>query len=459
MLGLRRSTLIRLMPRPPAWQTFVFSTRGDPGKCAPTVTRAGCRGYDRHTGVCLTQRKALLRGTNQAMRGAMTDLGRQRDAHSQWLGPERAGDNLSRYVSTLRHRGWLIVLTMILGVIAAGVYVKVANPVYKAQSTLLASPIPTGSSIPSNIPGLIYASSDPTRDVLTAATLVSSIEVARRVKLDLNLSGTPQSILGKVSIQPLSNTNVIAISAKSGSANAANVQACQRIRHHRPVGARNSLPSGGRPGDRRPGGAGRRIYVSGHRRDDLGGKRDRGVEGARGRTAPGREPLLGGGASAERSLLTARRAEPGCRACRRVHHRPARRRRAGRVRYPAAPRISSTGSSGSRSWPTFLATVVGAGFGSVARTGRALHARCRSRRWSRSECCARCSSHHVSPASRTRERCWSRVPQAARARPTTDGAQPGRVAGHFQARMSCSLGRGWGCSRPWLALENLHRHP
>jgi Mrp family chromosome partitioning ATPase/capsular polysaccharide biosynthesis protein len=151
----------------------------------------------------------------------MTDLDANETPIADWLGPERAGNNLSRYVSTLRHRGWLIVLTMILGVIAAGVYVKVAKPVYKAQSTLLASPIPTGSSIPSNIPGLIYASSDPTRDVLTAATLVSSIEVARRVKVDLNLSGTPQSILGKVSVQPLSNTNVIAISAKSGSADAA----------------------------------------------------------------------------------------------------------------------------------------------------------------------------------------------------------------------------------------------
>lgn len=147
----------------------------------------------------------------------MTDLDIE-PTPAEWLGPERAANNLSRYTSTLRYRGWLIVVTVILALIAAGVYVKTASPVYKAQSSLLVSPIPTGSSIPSNIPGLIYASADPTRDVLTASTLASSIDVAREVKASLKLPQSAQSILSHVSVTPLSNTNVVTVTASWGTA-------------------------------------------------------------------------------------------------------------------------------------------------------------------------------------------------------------------------------------------------
>jgi Mrp family chromosome partitioning ATPase/capsular polysaccharide biosynthesis protein len=141
-----------------------------------------------------------------------------RNPATNWLGVLKNESELHRYVATLRRRGWLIVVTVILALAAAGLYVKTASPVYKAQSSLQVSPIPAGSSFPNNLPGLIYQSSDPTRDIQTAAGLVDSIAVAKAVQTELHLPGTPTQVLAKFSVAPVSNSNIVAITASAGSA-------------------------------------------------------------------------------------------------------------------------------------------------------------------------------------------------------------------------------------------------
>lgn len=154
----------------------------------------------------------------------MTDLDTRGAHEADWLGAEREESNLGRYITTLRHRGWLIVVMVMLALLAAAAYVQTATPVYQAESGLQISPVPSGSSsssIPSNLPGLIYQSADPTRDIQTAASLVGSIEIAGKVKTALRLNDTPTQLLNSVSVQPVSNSNIVAISASANTATGA----------------------------------------------------------------------------------------------------------------------------------------------------------------------------------------------------------------------------------------------
>ncbi|MGH2858552.1 MAG: hypothetical protein ACRDMJ_13845, partial [Solirubrobacteraceae bacterium] len=112
-------------------------------------------------------------------------------------------------------------VTVVLALVAAAAYVKTATPVYQASSSLLVSAVPTGGTIPSNISGLLYQSADPTRDIQTAATIVDSLTTASAVKRTLGLPDSPGKILSKISVQPISDSNVLAVTASAGSAPAA----------------------------------------------------------------------------------------------------------------------------------------------------------------------------------------------------------------------------------------------
>ncbi|HTU95311.1 MAG TPA: Wzz/FepE/Etk N-terminal domain-containing protein [Solirubrobacteraceae bacterium] len=152
---------------------------------------------------------------------------------TSWLGPDREESDLRRHLTTLRHRGWLIVATVVLALVVAVAYVKTTTPVYQASSSLLVTAVPSGGSIPTNLPGLLYQSADPTRDIQTAATVVDSMTTARAVKTALKLPESPVTILSKISVQPISDSNVLAVTAKAdtadGAARLANAFAAQTI--------------------------------------------------------------------------------------------------------------------------------------------------------------------------------------------------------------------------------------
>ena len=64
----------------------------------------------------------------------------------------------------------------------------------------------------------ITASSDPTRDVSTAASLVTTIDVARKAKEKLQTDRSPRSLLKDVKAEPLAQSNLVAVTAKGSSA-------------------------------------------------------------------------------------------------------------------------------------------------------------------------------------------------------------------------------------------------
>src|SRR5437660_5318356 len=145
--------------------------------------------------------------------------GRPRDA--QWLHPEAEANDLRRYAATLRERAWVIALAVVLCTFVAIVYVETATPVYTAEAQVLVTPVSGTDATTLSGLGVITASSDPTQDVETAASLVPSIDVARAVQRRLKIQATPQSVLLRVSVQPISQSNILAVSADAPSASQA----------------------------------------------------------------------------------------------------------------------------------------------------------------------------------------------------------------------------------------------
>jgi Mrp family chromosome partitioning ATPase/capsular polysaccharide biosynthesis protein len=136
-----------------------------------------------------------------------------------WVGPAAQAQGLPRYIEVLRSGRWLVILSFLLCVGAAGLYLSQAEKVYEAEADLLVQPVPRDNLV--RIPGLIVESSDPTRDVETAARLVEAPSVTRRVKERLSLPGSLKSIAGKVSVKPIAQSNIVNITAKGPTPKAA----------------------------------------------------------------------------------------------------------------------------------------------------------------------------------------------------------------------------------------------
>jgi tyrosine-protein kinase len=124
--------------------------------------------------------------------------------------------SLRRYVGIIRRRIWVVVLAVVLCTGAAALYVFLAQPVYEADADMLVTPLPVDQAGVLGL-GLIRQSSDPTRDVTTAARLIDNVEVARRVARDLRLTAAPQSLLGKVTVEPVAQSSIVSITARSGT--------------------------------------------------------------------------------------------------------------------------------------------------------------------------------------------------------------------------------------------------
>jgi Mrp family chromosome partitioning ATPase/capsular polysaccharide biosynthesis protein len=137
---------------------------------------------------------------------------------ADWLLPGEEQQGLRRYAQTIRERFKLIALTVLVTTLAAALYVGTAQKTYKAEADLLVSPISGQDSTLNSIPGLIHESNDPTRDVQTAARLVTTINVARLAKQKLNTDRSARSILTDIQAAPVAQSNIVAVTATGSSA-------------------------------------------------------------------------------------------------------------------------------------------------------------------------------------------------------------------------------------------------
>jgi capsular exopolysaccharide synthesis family protein len=136
---------------------------------------------------------------------------------AEWLRPRLEQQGLQRYVNTVRERIRLIVAITLLTTAAAVAYVVLTPKEYSAEADLLVTPAAASDPALSGLP-LIRQSSDPTRDVSTVARLVVTHDVAQRVKSNLHLTDSVNKIQGKLTAEPVAQSNLVAVTAKAGTA-------------------------------------------------------------------------------------------------------------------------------------------------------------------------------------------------------------------------------------------------
>jgi capsular polysaccharide biosynthesis protein len=117
-----------------------------------------------------------------------------------------------------RHRLLVAAVTM-AAVVGALLWLAVREPRYEASANLLVAPLPFGEDPYAGVQ-LIRDAGEPARTMQTAATLVRSPDAARavtRVRPDL----TPDQVLAAVKVEPLGESNILAVRAQDASPAAA----------------------------------------------------------------------------------------------------------------------------------------------------------------------------------------------------------------------------------------------
>jgi capsular exopolysaccharide synthesis family protein len=131
-------------------------------------------------------------------------------------GPD-AGAALGPYVRAIRSNALLFVAMTLVTLGGAAMLLATRSATYEATAELLVTPLQQDDRTFLGIT-LLRDSGDPTRSVQTAAALVSSPSVARRTAKALGGSLTQKSVEEVVEVKPLGESNILAVSAKAGSA-------------------------------------------------------------------------------------------------------------------------------------------------------------------------------------------------------------------------------------------------
>lgn len=133
-----------------------------------------------------------------------------------WMQPTEQEVGLSRYVRVLRERWQLVAIVTALTLAGAILYLATAENVYEAEADLLVTPASDTDPFLSSLP-IPRVSSDPTRDVETAARLATTFEIAERARETLGVRRGDQSLLDAVSVEPVAESNLVAITAEGSS--------------------------------------------------------------------------------------------------------------------------------------------------------------------------------------------------------------------------------------------------
>jgi non-specific protein-tyrosine kinase len=126
-------------------------------------------------------------------------------------------EGLKRYVATLRERIWIVIATIVITTGIAILYVMSADKVYRGATEMSINPAPGDQSgAVAQLP-LLRESADPTRDVETAARYVTNIEVAERVKEELDSPLSAEALLGQVTAEPVAQSEIIVVRADAAT--------------------------------------------------------------------------------------------------------------------------------------------------------------------------------------------------------------------------------------------------
>jgi capsular exopolysaccharide synthesis family protein len=135
----------------------------------------------------------------------------------RWRRPQAESAGLERYFRILRERAGLIGLVTLVTTLVAAAYLATATQMYEAEADLLVIPASRDQTALDGLP-IIRESSDPTRDVETASRLVTTRNVAKRVKAQLGLNDSVEDLADKkVKAEPVAQSNIVSIRAHADS--------------------------------------------------------------------------------------------------------------------------------------------------------------------------------------------------------------------------------------------------
>jgi receptor protein-tyrosine kinase len=126
-------------------------------------------------------------------------------------------EGASRYLAALREHWLLILLLVLIAVGSAALYSYTAVKRYQAEADLLITPVSEGDSTYTGMP-VIRESNGLTSGVLTAARLIKTPQVAERVRRNSDFGMSRNALLNAISVNPLSQSNIIGIEATASNA-------------------------------------------------------------------------------------------------------------------------------------------------------------------------------------------------------------------------------------------------
>jgi capsular exopolysaccharide synthesis family protein len=137
-----------------------------------------------------------------------------------WLNPQADQKPLQRFIETVRERIWLIVAAVAVTTAFAVLYVATADKVYEAEVQIVVNAVEDPDGALAGV-GLLTQSNDPLRAIETASALIKTNAAAELAAAELNLDGSPSSILNKITIEPVAESDVLNITARSSTAEGA----------------------------------------------------------------------------------------------------------------------------------------------------------------------------------------------------------------------------------------------
>jgi len=123
---------------------------------------------------------------------------------------------LKRYARTIRRHLGLIFACVAVTFAVAFVYVQTATKTYTAEAELLINPASQQNTVLFSLP-VLHQTGDPTTDVLTAASLITTPQVANDVIASQHLRATAPDVLKQIQAVPLAQSNIVAVEATGSS--------------------------------------------------------------------------------------------------------------------------------------------------------------------------------------------------------------------------------------------------
>ena len=133
-----------------------------------------------------------------------------------WLNPQVDQKPLQRFFETVRERIGLIIAAVAVTTAFAVLYVATADKVYEAEVQIVVNAVEDPDGSLAGV-GLLTQSNDPLRAIETASALIRTNTAAEIAAAELSLDRSPSSLLNDITIEPVAESNVLNITAKSST--------------------------------------------------------------------------------------------------------------------------------------------------------------------------------------------------------------------------------------------------